>query len=71
VRINELQLAQAYRTSVNALLRQESIHVDLAPRFRKLNGDDEGQRRPHNFSRISRRPGLETLFGVQRVETIT
>jgi transcriptional regulator with XRE-family HTH domain len=36
-RINELQLlARFYKTSVNALLRQESLHVDLAPRFRKM-----------------------------------
>src|SRR5690242_21476047 len=36
-RMNELQqLAKLYRTSVNALLRQESVHVDLAPRFRKM-----------------------------------
>jgi Zn-dependent peptidase ImmA (M78 family) len=37
VRMGELQkLAHAYHTSVNALLRQESVHVDLAPRFRKM-----------------------------------
>lgn len=36
-RMNELQhLAKLYKTSVNALLRQEAIHVDLAPRFRKV-----------------------------------
>jgi len=36
--MNELQqLAKLYRTSVNALLRQESVHVDLAPRFRKMH----------------------------------
>ncbi len=36
-RMSELQqLAKLYRTSVNALLRQESVHVDLAPRFRKM-----------------------------------
>ena len=35
----ELQrLAHLYDTSVNAMLRQESIHVDLVPRFRKLVG---------------------------------
>src|ERR1039458_3356728 len=39
VRMNELQeLARLYGTSVNALLRQEAIQVDLAPRFRKLIG---------------------------------
>jgi Zn-dependent peptidase ImmA (M78 family)/DNA-binding XRE family transcriptional regulator len=37
VRMGELQkLTKAYRTSVNALLRQEAVHVDLAPRFRKM-----------------------------------
>src|ERR1700685_3372347 len=36
-RMNELQqLAKLYKTSVNALRRQESVHVDLAPRFRKM-----------------------------------
>ena len=35
--IGELQrLAKLYGTSVNALLRQEAVYVDLAPRFRKL-----------------------------------
>ena len=28
----------AIQTTVNALLRQESVHVDLVPRFRKLPG---------------------------------
>jgi Zn-dependent peptidase ImmA (M78 family)/DNA-binding XRE family transcriptional regulator len=37
IRMGELrQLAQLYGTSVNAILRQEAIQVDLAPRFRKL-----------------------------------
>jgi Zn-dependent peptidase ImmA (M78 family) len=42
VRMDELQqLAKLYKTSVNAILRRESVHVDLAPRFRRLmNGDD-------------------------------
>ena len=31
-----LQLAKLYETSVNALLRCESVYVDLVPRFRKL-----------------------------------
>ena len=36
-RIGELQrLAKAYGTTVNALLRDEAVHVDLVPRFRKL-----------------------------------
>lgn len=42
VRMDELQqLAKLYKTSVNAILRREAVHVDLAPRFRRLiNGDD-------------------------------
>lgn len=37
VRTDELQkLAALYGTSANALLRRESIHVDMIPRFRKL-----------------------------------
>ena len=46
VRLNELQkLAQIYNTSVNAHLRQEAVHVDLAPRFRRLIAEsDEGAR---------------------------
>src|ERR1700722_2349843 len=40
-RMTELQqLAKLYRTSVNALFRHESVHVDLAPRFRKIIGDN-------------------------------
>jgi len=36
-RISELQhLAQLYKTSVNALIRKEAVHVDLAPRFRRM-----------------------------------
>lgn len=42
VRIDELQkLALLYNVSVNALLRQEAVHVDLTPRFRKLIPDED------------------------------
>lgn len=42
VRIGELQqLAILYRTSANALLRKESVHVELAPKFRKLSQHEE------------------------------
>ena len=38
IRADELQkLARRYRTSVNALLRHESVSIDLVPRFRKLS----------------------------------
>ena len=39
VRFAELRpLARLYGTSVNALLRRESVYTDLVPRFRKLPG---------------------------------
>src|SRR3546814_7216610 len=38
VRIQELQkLARFYGTSVNAMLRQESVTVDMVTRFRRLS----------------------------------
>ncbi len=38
IRTDELQkLARRYHTSVNALLRHESVCIDLVPRFRKLS----------------------------------
>ncbi len=38
IRTDELQkLARRYRTSVNALLRHESVSIDLVPRFRRLS----------------------------------
>lgn len=37
IRIGELQaLARLYGTSANALVRTESVHVDLVPKYRKL-----------------------------------
>ena len=43
VRTTELlPLAKLYETSVNALLRRESVYVDLVPRFRKLPACKEG-----------------------------
>jgi Zn-dependent peptidase ImmA (M78 family)/DNA-binding XRE family transcriptional regulator len=36
-RLDELQkLATLYKTSANALLRREAVHLDMVPRFRKL-----------------------------------
>lgn len=43
VRMEELQpLARLYGTSVNAVLRTESVYVDLVPRFRRLPSCDDG-----------------------------
>jgi Zn-dependent peptidase ImmA (M78 family)/DNA-binding XRE family transcriptional regulator len=43
-RLNEIQaLSQFYGISANSLLREESVHVDLIPRFRSLpEADDSG-----------------------------
>ena len=42
IRIEELQpLANRYGVSVNALLRREAVHVDLIPRFRRLQESEE------------------------------
>lgn len=41
-RTDEIQrLAQAYSTSVNAILRTESVFVALIPRFRKITGTED------------------------------
>lgn len=42
VRIQEMQsLARHYGVSVNALLRRETVHSDLVPRFRKLRETED------------------------------
>jgi DNA-binding XRE family transcriptional regulator len=39
IRMDELlYLTKQYGTSVNALFRQEAVHIDLTPKFRKLTG---------------------------------
>ncbi len=71
MRIGELQqLARLYGSSVNALLRQEAIQVDLAPRFRKLVGSsdlaaDAAIRLMANLTKAE--VELENLLGVKRV----
>lgn len=69
-RINEVQqLARRYGTSVNALLRQESVHVDLEPRFRRLPGSGDGaaDRAVQLLSNLARAEvELENLLGVKR-----
>ena len=72
VRMTELQqLAKLYGTSVNAVLRQEAIQVDLAPRFRKLAGTQRSTppTRPRSCWPISRRlkSSWRICLGVKRV----
>ncbi len=69
-RMNELrQLAKLYGTSVNALLRQESVHVDLAPRFRKVVGSDDAAANAAALMAglAKAEVELENLLGVRRV----
>ena len=71
VRIPELQkLAKAYGTSVNALLREEAVHVDLAPRFRKLldSNDEAAAVAAELLANLAKAEvELENLLGVTRV----
>lgn len=70
VRIAELQkLAQVYRTSVNALLRREAVHVDLVPRFRKLGRSENGAAAASELlaNLAKAETELENLLGIQRV----
>jgi Zn-dependent peptidase ImmA (M78 family)/DNA-binding XRE family transcriptional regulator len=70
VRMNELQqLARLYGTSINALLRQEAVHADLTPRFRKLfdssaAAEDTAAQLLSNLARAE--VELENLLGVKR-----
>ena len=70
-RIGEVQkLAKAYGTSVNALLRQEAVHVDLAPRFRKLfssNDKAESEAAELLADLAKAEVELENLLGIKRV----
>jgi Zn-dependent peptidase ImmA (M78 family)/DNA-binding XRE family transcriptional regulator len=68
-RTGELQqLARLYGTSVNALLRRESVHVDLAPRFRRMVGSDEAAAEAAELMADLARAEveLENLLGIKR-----
>ena len=69
-RFDEVQrLAKAYSTSVNALLRREAVHVDLAPRFRKLiNSNDKAEAEAAELidNLAKAEVELENLLGVTR-----
>jgi len=70
IRIDEIQrLAKLYKTSVNALLRREAVHVDLVPRFRKLIGSNDGPSAAATelLSNLARAEvELENLLGIKR-----
>ena len=69
-RIGELQrLARLYNISVNALLRRESIHVDLTPRFRKLqkSGEEASSAAAQLLTNLAKAEvELEDLLGIKR-----
>lgn len=71
IRVNELQqLAKIYKTSVNALLRQEAVQVDLAPRFRKHLGtsDQSADAAAKLLGDLAKAEvELENLLGIKRV----
>jgi Zn-dependent peptidase ImmA (M78 family)/DNA-binding XRE family transcriptional regulator len=69
-RMNELQqLAKLYGTSVNALLRRESVHVDLSPRFRRVVGSDKAASDAADLMAelAKAEVELENLLGIKRV----
>ena len=69
VRIDELRkLANLYKMSINELMRQETIHADLTPKFRKLfqQEDDAVERAVKQLEDLARAEAeLEQLLGVQ------
>jgi Zn-dependent peptidase ImmA (M78 family)/transcriptional regulator with XRE-family HTH domain len=70
LRIHEVQrLAKVYKTSVNALMRREAVHVDLVPRFRKLLGSNDRASASASelLSNLARAEvELENLLGITR-----
>jgi Zn-dependent peptidase ImmA (M78 family) len=71
IRMDELQkLAKLYGTSVNAILRREAVHVDLAPKFRRLiaNEDEAGAEATELLAVLAKAEvELENLLGVRRI----
>ena len=68
------KLAAAYGTSVNALLRREAVHVDLAPRFRKLiNSNDKAEAEAAELidNLAKAEVELENLLGVSAVAQLS
>jgi Zn-dependent peptidase ImmA (M78 family) len=69
-RIDEVrQLARLYGVSINELLREEAIHTDLTPKFRKIfsNQDDAAEAAAKLLSDLARAEAeLENILGVKR-----
>jgi Zn-dependent peptidase ImmA (M78 family)/DNA-binding XRE family transcriptional regulator len=69
-RIEEIrQMAGLYGVSINELLREEAVHADLAPQFRKLfsSQDDAAEAAARLLSDLARaETELENILGVKR-----
>lgn len=62
--------AQLYGTSVNALLRDEAVHVDLAPKFRKQFGKEDAavEEAAKLLAELAQAEvELEALLGIRRL----
>ena len=72
IRMDEArQLAKLYGVSVNALFRQEAVHIDLVPRFHKLlDADDKAAGDAVKIiSRFAKAEvELENLLGIKRIK---
>jgi Zn-dependent peptidase ImmA (M78 family)/transcriptional regulator with XRE-family HTH domain len=70
-RLDEIRhLAKLYGASINALLRREAVHAELAPQFRKHFGaqDDATEKAATLLSDLAKAEiELENLLGVKRV----
>lgn len=72
IKTDELQkLAALYKTSANAILRREAVHLDMVPRFRKLSESsdtaiDEAARLLNDLVRAE--VELENALGIRRVQ---
>ena len=70
IKTNELQgLCSLYGTSANAILRQEAVHLDMVPRFRKLaqSADDAAERAACLLNDlVSAEVELENALGIKR-----
>ena len=64
-----LAFAQLYGTSVNALLRDEAVHVDLGPKFRKHFGKDAAVEDAAKLlaELAQAEVELEALLGIRRI----
>jgi Zn-dependent peptidase ImmA (M78 family)/DNA-binding XRE family transcriptional regulator len=63
--------AQLYSTSVNALLRDEAVHIDLAPKFRKHFGKEDAaiEDAAKLLAELAQAEvELEALLGIRRVQ---